>query len=161
MSSRTIIALIAVACLVAVILYVSVTHKPDLTTQCDSALWGHVYRPERLTVLDSCTTVRGILEGEIRERDGDIHLRLKLDSQFESMLNEKNRSAQYGDLVLEVICQSPVTQADAVSFCNTQDRTWEIPPVGTHVQVTGPYVLDTQHGWNEIHPVNSIQPESE
>src|SRR5207302_3722844 len=27
------------------------------------------------------------------------------------------------------------------------------PPIGSHVSVTGPYVLDQLHGWMEIHPV--------
>jgi hypothetical protein len=40
-----------------------------------------------------------------------------------------------------------------------------IPEEGAHVQVVGPWVADTQHGWNEIHPawwvsVGSIQPAS-
>jgi hypothetical protein len=159
MSSRTKFALIAVACLVAVLLYTFVFRKPAPVIQCDSALWEHVYRPQRLYVLDPCITVTGIIEEEIQEQDGDTHLRLKLDSQFEYMLNERNRSSQYGNLVLEVICQSSVAQADAVSACEALDKRWEIPSAGTHVQVTGPYVLDTQHGWNEIHPVNSIRPE--
>ena len=30
------------------------------------------------------------------------------------------------------------------------------PKIGQHVTVTGPYVWDSFHGWNEIHPVWSI-----
>jgi hypothetical protein len=26
------------------------------------------------------------------------------------------------------------------------------------VRVTGPYVLDREHGWREIHPVTSLEP---
>ncbi len=26
----------------------------------------------------------------------------------------------------------------------------------THVEITGAFVTDAQHGWNEIHPVTSI-----
>jgi hypothetical protein len=34
-----------------------------------------------------------------------------------------------------------------------QDRSRvAVPEVGTRVQVVGPWVEDTQHGWNEIHP---------
>jgi hypothetical protein len=28
--------------------------------------------------------------------------------------------------------------------------------IGRHVTVTGVYVTDMEHGWNEIHPVTSI-----
>jgi hypothetical protein len=27
---------------------------------------------------------------------------------------------------------------------------------GKHVRITGAYVTDMEHGWNEIHPVTSI-----
>ena len=30
-------------------------------------------------------------------------------------------------------------------------------PIGDHIQVDGPWVFDSDHGWNEIHPVDSIQ----
>jgi len=30
------------------------------------------------------------------------------------------------------------------------------PATGTRVQVTGSYVLDTNHGWMEIHPVSVV-----
>jgi hypothetical protein len=69
------------------------------------------------------------------------------------MLNDKNRSAQYGDLVVEIICQNRVVQADAVSACESLNKRWEVPQVGAHVEVIGPYVLDMEHGRNEIHPV--------
>src|SRR5206468_12106163 len=28
-----------------------------------------------------------------------------------------------------------------------------VPPLGSHVSMTGPYVIDDFHGWAEIHPV--------
>jgi hypothetical protein len=28
--------------------------------------------------------------------------------------------------------------------------------LGKHIRITGPYVTDMEHGWNEIHPVSSI-----
>ena len=30
------------------------------------------------------------------------------------------------------------------------------PPMGAQVKATGPYVLDTDHGWMEIHPVWAV-----
>lgn len=33
-----------------------------------------------------------------------------------------------------------------------------IPPVGTHVKLTGSWVMDDNHAhWNEIHPVMKIE----
>jgi Protein of unknown function (DUF3761) len=43
-----------------------------------------------------------------------------------------------------------------VSACAGYKNSMSIPPVGTHVSVTGPWVLDLDHGWLEIHPVSSF-----
>ena len=41
--------------------------------------------------------------------------------------------------------------------CQDFHQNIEVPPVGTHVELTGSYVLDKEHGnWAEIHPVTSI-----
>jgi hypothetical protein len=59
--------------------------------------------------------------------------------------------------VLEPICVNPVTQRDAVSACQNFHENISIATVGSHVQVTGSYVSDNQHGgWAEIHPVTSM-----
>src|SRR5690348_6978041 len=75
------------------------------TSQCDQALWQYVYHPARLQVLDPCISVSGSVEEVRKEADGDIRILFRLDQQFESLLNEKNVSSQFGDLVLEPICQ--------------------------------------------------------
>jgi hypothetical protein len=125
--------------------------------QCDESLWSHVYNPSRLQVVEPCKTVTGIIESIRTERDGDYHIRLKPDPQFSDLINSANVNGQFGDLVLEPICVNPVTQPDAISACHDFHQNINIPPIGTHVQVTGPYVLDKQHGgWAEIHPVTSI-----
>jgi hypothetical protein len=129
-------------------------------SDCDQALWQHVYHPARLKVLDPCKTVSGTIESVKAEADGDYHIRLKPDPEFNSLLNDKNLSGQNGDLVLEPVCEKAVTQSDAVSACQNFSGHITIPSPGTHVTATGSYVLDTEHGWNEIHPVSklSIQP---
>ena len=33
----------------------------------------------------------------------------------------------------------------------------EAPPLGAHVRVIGPYVLDSWDHWNEIHPVWKLE----
>ncbi len=80
--------------------------------QCDQSLWQYVYNPGRLRVLDPCISVSGSVEEVRKEADGDVHILFRLDQQFESLLNEKNVSRQYGALVLEPICQGKVRQAD-------------------------------------------------
>jgi hypothetical protein len=125
--------------------------------QCDQSLWNHVYNPSRLQVIDHCKTVSGIIDSVRTERDGDYHIRLKLDSQFSDLINSANVNGQSGDLIVEPICVNPITQIDAISACQSFHQNIVIPPTGTHVQVTGSYVLDNQHGgWAEIHPVTSI-----
>lgn len=125
--------------------------------KCDTSLWNHVYNPHRLHIVDSCKTVTGIIESKKVEKDGDYHIRLKADPQFANLVNSVNVKGQLGDLVLEPICVNPVTQPDAISACQNFHENITIPSVGSHVQVTGSYVLDNEHGgWAEIHPVTSI-----
>jgi hypothetical protein len=125
--------------------------------KCDTSLWNHVYNPHRLHIVDSCKTVTGIIESKKVEKDGDYHIRLKADPQFANLVNSVNVKGQLGDLVLEPICVNPVTQPDAISACQNFHENIIIPSVGSHVQVTGSYVLDNEHGgWAEIHPVTSI-----
>ncbi len=117
---------------------------------------ANVYHPDRLVLLDACKTVTGTVVLLRREPDGDWHIQLRLDSGQESLLSAKNVSEQSGNLVLEIICANPVTQADAVSACASYRNTVDAPPMGARIVVVGPYVLDSAHGWNEIHPVWSI-----
>lgn len=132
------------------------TQIPSLT-QCDTSLWDHIYHPNRLQIVQQCITVSGMIEKSISEKDGDYHIRVKLDPQYSNLINSVNNDKQHGDLVVEPICQHTVTQADAISACQNFNGHVNIPPVGTRVKITGSYVLDLQHGgWAEIHPVTSI-----
>lgn len=69
--------------------------------------------------------------------------------------------------MVEPICQKEPTQADTIkeAVCNglrqslpamTTIKANAKKKVGTHVEVTGAFIKDMQHGWNEIHPVTSI-----
>ncbi len=84
-------------------------------------------------------------------------MRLGLDQAYANLTNSANDQYQYGDLVVEIICVGPITQADAVSACQGYTNIISIPDVGEHVTVSGPYVLDTEHyNWAEIHPVYAL-----
>jgi hypothetical protein len=116
--------------------------------------------------MNACVTVTGTVvdatngrnsDGVRHEADGDTHGWLKLDPQFANLLNDGNRSAQSGNLVFEIVCHYRVMQADARPACSTLRDHTAIPPVGSHVRVTGAFVQDRNHArWNEIHPVSAI-----
>ncbi len=146
------------------------TTSPVGSTGCDDNLWNHVYNPQRLIVKQKCITVTGTIvdattntsrpepDGVRHEADGDTHGWLKLDTGFENLLNAGNKNAENGNLVFEIVCEFPVTQADAQSACQAFNSPVKIPPVGSHVRIVGSYVQDTNHEkWMEIHPVSSIE----
>ena len=121
---------------------------------------SHVYNPDRLQVLEPCITVTGTIDFIRHEADGDRHIGLKLDPQFSGLVNACNstcdKGAEHGDLVVEPVCVTTPTQADAVSSCVGYQTPLVIPPVGSHVSMTGAYVLDRDHGWTEIHPLQEV-----
>ncbi len=135
--------------------------------QCDPALWKHVYNPKRLIVKAACVTVSGTIvdathgkrrDGVRHEADGDTHGWLRLDPGQQKYLNRGNRKAEGGNLVFEVVCKFAVTQADAKAACKGYRSPIVIPPVGSHVEITGSWVQDMNHArWFEIHPVSSIR----
>jgi hypothetical protein len=136
---------------------------------CDDTLWNHVYNLSRLVVQEQCVTVTGTMvdstinekihhkDGVRHEEDGDTHGWLKLDPGQEKFVNDVNNQAEQGNLIFEIICKYPVTQADAKAACQAFKNTVKLPPVGSHVAITGSWVKDMDHnGWLEIHPVTSI-----
>ncbi len=138
------------------------TTEPQASLQttaakCDQSLWQYVYNPGRLQVLDSCISVTGTVDEVRKEADGDVHILFRLDQQFESLLNEKNISRQHGDLILEPICQGKVRQADAAEPCSRYPGPYFELEIGHRYLVSGTYVHDADHGWNELHPVTSMQ----
>jgi hypothetical protein len=133
--------------------------SPQKTTPVCSDAYStesHVYSPDRLVVYKDCQTVSGIVDRVIVEADGDYHIRLGLDSPYQNLTNSVNNSDQYGDLVLEIVCANTVTQQDALDACKGYVNYVTVPQEGQHIVATGPYVLDSDHGWTEIHPVYSL-----
>jgi len=136
--------------------------------QCDDTLWGHVYNPQRLIVIQRCIAVTGTIvdasngkwpDGVRHEADGDTHGWLNVDSEFKNLLNAGNMSNEGGNLVFEIVCEFHITQADAEPVCpSNYHSSVQLPPVGSHVRMVGSYVRDTNHAkWMEIHPVTSIE----
>ncbi len=122
-----------------------------------ASISSHVYNPYRLQIVKQCVAASGTVDRVIEENDGDIHMRLSLDHAYSNLTNSANDQYQYGDLVVEIICVGPITQADAVPACQGYTNNILIPDVGEHITVSGPYVLDTEHyNWAEIHPVYAL-----
>jgi len=143
--------------------------SPPPTDGCDARIATHVYHPDRLIVKQGCVSVTGTIvdatanqsthraDGTRHEKDGDTHGWLKVDTEFENLLNDGNKNNEDGNLVFEIICRFPITQADAKTPCQGYTDHVTLPPVGTRVRIVGRYVQDTFHGkWMEIHPVTSI-----
>jgi hypothetical protein len=97
-----------------------------------------VYHPLRLKVRSGCRLVVGTVSKVVfEEYDGDVHIDLRVDPGYEGLLGEGN-SRVGGNLVVELIPQDRSRVA--------------VPSEGARIEVVGPWVEDTQHGWNEIHP---------
>ncbi|MBI4300793.1 MAG: hypothetical protein HY677_06620 [Chloroflexi bacterium] len=123
---------------------------------------ANVYHPDRLQVVEPCKTITGTITLVRKEEDGDYHIDMALDPPYAGLVNEKNISEQHGDLVVEIVpadepgctpgpAPRPATGTYDYGICTGANI--PRPKVGQHVMVTGPYVVDTAHGWMEIHPV--------
>jgi hypothetical protein len=97
-----------------------------------------VYHPSRLVVRRGCGVAVGIVDRvKFEEFDGDVHVDLRLDPGYERLVSSGNDRVG-GTLVVEIIPQDRGVVA--------------VPDQGAHVEVVGPWVDDTAHGWREIHP---------
>ena len=114
---------------------------PELAQYCHTGfpLEG-VYSPQRLTVKEPCVAVTGIASAIDREHDGDMHI--SLTGVNPKWLNAGNRQRSDQSLVIEAVPSIPM----------------KMPPLKSRVTIVGPWVLDTQTGWMEIHPVWAILP---
>ncbi|MER5175526.1 MAG: hypothetical protein ABJB76_03460 [Candidatus Nitrosocosmicus sp.] len=126
--------------------------------QCDNSLWDHVYLAKiRLSIQELCISISGTIMNRTPQLDGDIHLLIKLDPKFTNMLTPANFEHLRGLLVVEPVCQSNPINPLSIESCQGFHHNIDIPADGTHVIITGSYVLENRHGgWAEIHPVTSI-----
>jgi len=75
------------------------------------------------------------------EEDGDDHVDVAPAPGFGRFLDADNVLLQHGSLVTEIM----------------PGQALPLPAVGERVAVFGTWVLDTDHGWNEIHPIWAIR----
>src|SRR5437016_1602550 len=99
----------------------------------------YVHNPNRLHIINKCQMISGKVKKIIKESDGDLHIRVRLDKQYSKFLNSKNFTKQDSCLVIEIM--------------PTDDRTIvKVPKVDNHIQALVCLVYDKDHGWNEGHP---------
>ena len=122
---------------------------------CRGDLWRHVYRAERLRVIEPCTAVDGRVVSLGRGSDGDLHI--DLDPEQRSVLNLMNATHGHGHLVVEVICEHAAARGDPATACAGYTSQVAVPRIGDRVRVIGAYVTDVENGWNELHPVTRIE----
>ncbi len=129
----------------------------DGAATCNPDLWNHVYDPSRLQVIDVCRTVIGHVSDLHANEDGDYDIRVALDPPYAALVNDANQAQLQGHLQIETVCQAQATVADAKAACAGFVGNVRIPQPGQHISAAGSYVLDTNHGWMEIHPVSAIR----
>lgn len=106
------------------------------TCRAPTDVLAGVYHPDRLHVLSSCRAVSGTVVGLSHEQDGDLHIALNTGG---ALTNAGNTSDLRGSLVVE--------------FMPRDGGHLPAPTVGAHISLTGAWVFDANHGWNELHPV--------
>ena len=123
---------------------------------------ANVYHPYRLLVQQGCLTVTGTVDFSRHEGDGDWHINVRLDSAYARLLNWGNEMYEHGDLVVEIVpadqpwCtpgEPPYPPSGDYDYGHCTGAAIPVPADGARVTVTGPYVMDADHGWMEIHPV--------
>jgi hypothetical protein len=127
-----------------------------------------VQSPDRLQVLSPCAAFRGtVSQAPVKNpHDGDVYFDVKPDPGYANMLNAGNRNRSEGGLHIEIVprdqpgCtpgqQVHVGDVRGLGACSGRDLAG--PALGAHVRIIGPWVLDRNNNWYEIHPAWSIKP---
>lgn len=132
--------------------------QPTPPPTCDATLIAHLHDAQRLQIMQPCMTVSGVVMDQHASDDGDYDVPIAPDPQFANLLNNGNKTKLNGWLQVEVICQAPIHPdvPDSYRACANYTGKVTVPPVGAHIQATGAYTLDNDHGWMEIHPASVI-----
>jgi hypothetical protein len=118
-----------------------------------------VHGHDRLKVLTPCAEFRGtVSESPLKNPDGDVSFQAKPDPDYATMLNAQNRSE--GGLHIEIVPRDqpgctpgkPVHVGDVPGLGTCSGRDIASPALGAHVRIVGPWVLDRNNKWYEIHP---------
>jgi len=121
-------------------------------------LQERIWNAKRLEVIEPCVTITGVVTAVRPILDGDLHLHVRPDPEFAGLVNEKNIQARGGNLILEPQCFWAMWRRNSTGSCKNRGFPIHIPKVGTRVRVTGTFVFDRDHGWNELHPIFRLDP---
>ena len=110
-------------------------------------------------MLDPCKHAEGVAVDVAREDDGDYHIWFRPDPGYEYLLNAENHFQAQPAMLGEITPDCPPTASppDAKSAARCPKTTLPIPKLGDHIAIAGPWVVDADHGWREIHPIDSIR----
>jgi hypothetical protein len=105
-----------------------------------SGVWGS----GRLEVLNPCQEASGTVLKAEHELDGDLDLYVDLDSDYDQLAGSEVELGflhqwSPGDVIVE--------------FMPRDGENLPAPSEGDHIDLTGAWVADKNHGYNEIHPV--------
>jgi hypothetical protein len=130
----------------------------DVAVGCDKALWDPVYTKDRLKILGACEVATGIVMGTEIERDGDAELWITPDPQYSKLMRPGNQHSR-GWLVVEIPCQAPIVQQDAMGTCDKFiGPKVPLPAAGAHIIVAAPWVEDrTHYSWGELHGARIVK----
>jgi hypothetical protein len=132
------------------------------TPACRSKPLTGVHDPSRLKIMKACATFVGtVVEAPKLAGDGDVYFDAKPDGGYEYMLNAGNGGA----LHLEIVpmdqpgCKpgQPIVRKGVKNLGVCTGANVVFPPLRAHIRVTGAFVLDSWHSWNEIHPVWRVE----
>ena len=118
----------------------------------------NIWNASRLDVIEPCVTITGVVTAVRPILDGDLHVHLRPDPPFAGLVNEKNIQARGGNLILEPRCAWAMWRRNSTGPCSNRSFPLSIPKIGTRVRVTGTFVFDRDHGWNELHPIFTLDP---
>lgn len=116
-----------------------------------------IWNAKRLEIIEPCVTITGVVTAVRPILDGDLHVHLRPDPQFAGLVNEKNIQARGGNLILEPQCFWAMWRRNSTGPCKNRGYSMRIPKTGTRVRVTGTFVFDRDHGWNELHPIFKLE----
>jgi len=100
-----------------------------------------VYHSYRLRVLGTCRWFVGTVVAVRSEADGDRHVDVLPAKGYRGFLDAGDLQSQHGGLLLEIMPGQHLT----------------VPTEGERIAAFGTWVYDTDHGWNEMHPVWAIR----
>ncbi len=149
---KLLFAAMAVASVSTTVFAVSVTAGPGSGCRSGNPL-ANVQAHKNLKVLSSCQSASGVVRSAKRNVDGDWHMFVVPDAGSLRLMNSRNKQA--GGLVAEIVPadQQGCTPGQRVKHGICTGAHLPLPKPGAHISLTGPWVTDLQHGWNEIHPV--------